>query len=137
MYALAMSEIGDRIKSLRESAGETLAQLGHAAGLSASAVHQWESGATKGLRPLNLLAVADHYRVAIRWLVTGEGTPRVTETRTEFEYQALELFRKLTADGQHAALAHLNWMASQETAGDKPSALDPFPAAKKPKSSRA
>jgi transcriptional regulator with XRE-family HTH domain len=126
-----VSEIGDRIKALRQERGERLGDLGAAAGLSASAVHQWESGTTKGLRPANLVAVADHYNVSIRWLVTGVGPQRVTETRTEFEFQAIELFRKLTEDGQHAALAHLNWMAAQESTDAAPSAIDPFPRIKK------
>jgi transcriptional regulator with XRE-family HTH domain len=132
MYLAAMSEIGERIAALRTAAGETLAQLGRVAGLSASAVHQWESGTTKGLRPSNLVAVADHYNVSIRWLVTGEGQQRVTETRSDFELQALKLFRKLSPDGQHSALAHLNWMLAQEKTDPKPSEINPYPAAKKP-----
>jgi transcriptional regulator with XRE-family HTH domain len=131
MYIQAVSEIGDRIKRLRLERGERLSDLGAAAGLSASAVHQWESGATKGLRPDNLVAVADHYNVSIRWLVTGTGSQRVTETRSEFEYQALELFRKLSEDGQHAALSHLNWMAAQENTDPAPSVIDPYPRSKK------
>lgn len=134
MYLAFVSEIGDRIKALRLERGERLGDLGAAAGLSASAVHQWESGTTKGLRPANLLAVADHYNVAIRWLVSGAGPKRVTETKTDFEYQALDLFRKLTDDGQHAALAHLDWMLSHEKPADPPSAANPFPAAKKARS---
>ena len=131
MYLSAMSDIGHRINALRTERGETLAQLGGSAGLSASAVHQWESGATKGLKPANLLAVADHYNVSIRWLVTGEGQRQVTETRTDFEFQALQLFRELTADGQHAALAHLNWMATHERPGDAASELNPSPRSKR------
>ena len=126
-----MSDIGHRIGALRSERGETLAQLGEAAGLSASAVHQWESGATKGLRPVNLIAVADHYSVSMRWLVTGRGPRSATETQTEFEFQALALFRRLSADGQHAALAHLNWIVSQEQSDTKPSEIDPYPRAKK------
>jgi transcriptional regulator with XRE-family HTH domain len=133
MYLPGMSDIGERIRTLRAARGESLAQLGDSVGLSASAVHQWEAGTTKALRPVNLFAVADHYDVSIRWLVTGEGARQVTETQTDFEHQALRLFRKLTQDGQHAALSHLNWMAAQEQPGaTKPSELDPYPGVKKP-----
>lgn len=134
MYLACVSEIGDRIKALRLAKGERLGDLGAAAGLSASAVHQWESGTTKGLRPANLIAVADHYNVSVRWLVTGDGPQRVTETRTEFEFQALELLRKLTDDGQHAALAHMNWLLSQEKPEAPPSADNPFPRTEKSRS---
>jgi len=133
MYLPGMSEIGERIHALRAARGESLAQLGAAVGLSASAVHQWEAGTTKALRPVNLFAVADHFDVSIRWLVTGSGARQVTETQTDFELQALRLFRKLTQDGQHAALSHLNWMAAQEQPdATKPSEIDPYPNVKKP-----
>jgi transcriptional regulator with XRE-family HTH domain len=126
MYVVDVSDIGVRIRTLREERGETLAALGAAVGLSASAVHQWESGTTKGLRPANLLAVADHYGVAVHWLVNGAGPQRVMQTRTEFEAQALKLFRKLTPDGQHAALSHVNWLLSQERVDDPPSPETPY-----------
>ncbi len=132
VYHICMSDIGDRIRRLRQARGERLTDLGAAAGLSASAVHQWESGTTKGLRPANLIAVADHYNVSIRWLVTGVGPQHLVAARTAFEVQAINLFRKLTPDGQHAALAHLNWMLAQESPRAERSADNPFPNAIQP-----
>jgi hypothetical protein len=55
----------------------------------------------------------------------------VAEIRTEFERQLLDLFRKLSDDGQHAALGHINWMLSQEKTDPTPSVADPYPRAKK------
>lgn len=49
------------------------ADLARAAGVSISAVMQWESNKTKNLKLDNLFKIADALGVEARWLGTGEG----------------------------------------------------------------
>ena len=120
-----MDDIGKRIADLRAESGQTLAAVGKAIGVSGAAVQQWEAGASKNIKLANLAGLAAHFRVSMRWLVSGEGERKVEETQSEFEHQVLALFRQLGADGQHAALAHLNWMVSA-TPAQAPTPANPF-----------
>ena len=56
-----------------EPKGVTVAVLAQACGVTPSAVYQWISGDTKGLKPENLVKTADVLRVHIRWLVFERG----------------------------------------------------------------
>jgi len=120
-----MDDIGKRIADLRSESGQTLAAVGKAIGVSGAAVQQWEAGSSKNIKLANLVGLAAHFRVSMRWLVSGEGERKVEETQSEFEHQVLGLFRQLGADGQHAALAHLNWMVSA-TPAQAPTPANPF-----------
>lgn len=64
--------MAERIKQARLRAGISPKKLAEQVGVSRSAVVQWETGDTKGLRPDNLLAAADALRVSVRWLATGD-----------------------------------------------------------------
>lgn len=82
-----MKTMGERIKEARDELGMGQAELGRLVGVSGAAVSQWESGATKGLKPENLLAVADVLRVELQWLVHGTGKKyrgRVAEIAGEY-----------------------------------------------------
>ena len=63
--------IGQRIREAREERGLTQGDVGKAAGVSASAVSQWESGDVKGLKPENLLAAAKKLNRTVEYLVHG------------------------------------------------------------------
>ncbi|MGH9894062.1 MAG: helix-turn-helix domain-containing protein [bacterium] len=54
-----MSDLGDRIRESREKAPMTQQRLAKLVGVSRASVSQWESGATKSLKPENLLRVAE------------------------------------------------------------------------------
>lgn len=58
----------------------TLADL---VGVSASAVTQWESGSTKGLKPDNLFCVADALHVSPRWLAIGRSDAPLKDALVE------------------------------------------------------
>jgi transcriptional regulator with XRE-family HTH domain len=68
-----MTTFGDRIKSERKALGMTQPQLGAKAGVGKSSVSQWETGLTKTIEGLNLLAICKALRVNEEWLLTGEG----------------------------------------------------------------
>jgi len=83
-YAFAMGSnneqtqtMGERIKTLRESRKLTQEELGKIVGISGASVSQWESGATKGIRPENFLRFCDYFSVDPYWLVFGpSGDPQ-------------------------------------------------------------
>ena len=62
------SLIGERIKSCRKEAGETLSQLGEALGVHKSTVMRWEKGETERIGNAVLTALAEHFRVSALWL---------------------------------------------------------------------
>lgn len=66
-----MENLGDRIKKARESSGISQKELSARLHISRSAVSQWESSESKGLKPENLVAVARILGVSVEWLVTG------------------------------------------------------------------
>jgi transcriptional regulator with XRE-family HTH domain len=74
--SMAPMTMGKRIREAREGAGLSIQQLAKKAGVSRSAVYQWESGDTKGLKPENLFAVAAATGYAARWIGTDKGTKR-------------------------------------------------------------
>ena len=106
-----VEDVGARLLMLRrERPGMSVAALAKAIGVTASALSQWETGATKYIRPQHLLAAAMAFEVSLVWLITGTGPRKTEEAQTETEAKALTAFRKLSAPGQDAALAHLQWM---------------------------
>ena len=73
-----METMGDRIRTLRESRTLSQEDMGKIIGISGAAVSQWESGATKGIRPENFLRFCAYFTVDPYWLVFGaEGDPQV------------------------------------------------------------
>lgn len=68
-----MSTKGERILEARKAAGLTQKKLGEACGVSHAAVQQWESGASKSLRPSNLFAVEKATGHSAYWIETGRG----------------------------------------------------------------
>ncbi len=76
-YAGQMETMGDRIRTLRESRKLSQEDLGKIVGISGAAVSQWESGATKGIRPENFLRFCAYFNVDPYWVVFGaEGDPQ-------------------------------------------------------------
>jgi transcriptional regulator with XRE-family HTH domain len=73
--------LGERIRQLRVLArpirpeGYSIAELAAAVGVTVQSVYQWEKGETKGLKPDNLVAVAEFLGVTVEYLVTGAETP--------------------------------------------------------------
>ena len=88
------TEIGQRIASMRlarklsQTALANQIKLITGETLTSQAVNQWESGATKTMKPANLLACADVLAVSVRWLVTG-----IPGKRSELSAEAAELVK--------------------------------------------
>lgn len=69
----ATTDLGLRIKARRVELGWNQDQLATRAGVTKSAVSQWETGNIKTLQMSRVVKVADALGVEIRWLVTGDG----------------------------------------------------------------
>ena len=98
------SSVGDRIRSLREQAGLTQAELGAEVGTSRAHVAKIETAGDLPGREL-LLAMATYFEVSLDWLAEERGEPRPARAMTESETLLLQAFRKLPPD---EAEAHLN-----------------------------
>lgn len=94
--------LGDRIKTARLAAQKSQQQLGDAAGISRSAVAQWESGETKNIRPGHLFRAARFLGVSPEWLATGRGPQAQVREEPPAEYSR----RVPLADPQSAADPH-------------------------------
>jgi transcriptional regulator with XRE-family HTH domain len=68
-------EIGRRIRQARNAKGLTQKALGKLAGVSESAVSQWESGKIEKIQGPTLRKLARALGVSIDWILDGEGAP--------------------------------------------------------------
>lgn len=66
-----VATLGERIRKRRTALGLSQAELARRVGVKREAVSQWENGASKGLKPENLLKTADVLGTTVRSLVTG------------------------------------------------------------------
>ena len=70
-----MNEVADRIRLIRKTLNLTQQELGKAAGVTKSAVSQWERGSTAPERNA-LLALLRAYGISPDWVITGQGPMR-------------------------------------------------------------
>ena len=75
-----MNKLTDRIRTAREEAGLSQADVAQALRLSRSAVNQWEQGLSKNIRLSHFFALARLLRQDPQWLATGQVFPRARET---------------------------------------------------------
>jgi transcriptional regulator with XRE-family HTH domain len=78
-----METLADRIITRRRELGLQQSHLADIAGVSESAVSQWEKGKTKNLKLEHLFAIADALKVHARWLALGQG-PRFVRSAILF-----------------------------------------------------
>ena len=74
-----MNKLTDRIRTAREEAGLSQADVAKALRLSRSAVNQWEQGLSKNIRLSHFFALARLLRQDPQWLATGQVFPRARE----------------------------------------------------------
>jgi len=95
-----MSQVGKRIKELREARGMTLAELGMRMGVTPQAVSNWENRKNRGLNSSTLLRAAEALDVDPQKLLNTE--PAHPALKRD-ESDLLALYRALPAG--HQALA--------------------------------
>lgn len=108
--------IGERIKSRRTDLSLAVLDVAKHVGVTVQSVYQWESGDTKGLRPANLVAVAECLKTTEKWLATGKGPKDrpVGRLLSPVELELLEHFARLPDDGKSAVMAISRQLAAQQ-----------------------
>ena len=76
--------VGQRIKRLRKELGITQQELSIRVSVTSSAVGQWERGDTKGLKPENLLAVANLFKMPVEYIITGIDSDKTPSLKQSF-----------------------------------------------------
>lgn len=97
-----MKTLAERIVSRREELGLRPVDLAHAAGVSISAVLQWETGSTKNLKNEHLFSIADALNLNPRWLAIGVGSKDASPSREAYRL-ALVQRDKAASDGGRRA----------------------------------
>lgn len=77
-----MNKLADRIRTAREEAGLSQADVAKALRISASAVNQWEQGFCKNIKLEHFFALASLLRQNPQWLATGMVLPYLNRTQT-------------------------------------------------------
>lgn len=138
-----MKTLKERIKSAREDAGLTKAELARRSGVSRSTITQWENGSIKNIEGRHLVKASEALNVREKWLSDGTGHRSKTEKQeapqkakpTEFKVEepaqhysddmaTLMLktinkeFVKLPPESQHAVMQAL-FEEIKKTAGSK------------------
>ena len=74
---------GERFEKLRIEQDKSVSEAAIYIGVSNQAIYQFESGATKGMKPENLLEAARFIGLSVEELVTGE-RPAINQDRTAY-----------------------------------------------------
>ena len=108
--------LGQRIRQAREAAGLTQEQLGRSAGVTRSAISQWETGTVDSVEAATLNRAARALGVSIDWLLSG--APNAVGEGEPLGYLAtlppdlLELWPQLTASQQGQILDQVRALAT-------------------------
>lgn len=101
----------DRLQAAMDAEGLNQADLAKAVGLSRAAINQVVSGATKGMKLHNLVAVARALKVRIEWLATGE-EPMHPEVITAIDREVLRYLHTIPLAKRQNMIAVMRDMAS-------------------------
>ena len=72
-YMKDMRTVGQRVTEVIGEADKSVQEIADIIGVSAAAIYQWQSDATKNIRPENLFPFARAVNVNAEWIATGEG----------------------------------------------------------------
>lgn len=100
--------MANRIKDLRLAKGLTLEQVGNAVGVGKSTVRKWEVGMITNMKRDKIASLAKVLGTTPAYLMGWKEDEKPISPKepllTEGEKKMLELFRKIPADKQSAAL---------------------------------
>lgn len=98
------TDLSIRIKDRRTALHMSQATLGSAAGVTKSAVSQWENGDVHNLKLGTLYSIADKLQVRARWLALGE-LPMERLARDKIPQDAIDLAQRIAKlSGEKRAL---------------------------------
>lgn len=85
-----METMGERIKRVRENRGLDQKAVADIVGVTAAAISQWESGATKGIKPENFLRFCAYFSVdpwAMVFGPEGDPSPKAPDSPRRFRFE--------------------------------------------------
>jgi transcriptional regulator with XRE-family HTH domain len=106
------TQIGARIKEVRQERGWTQDQLAHEVGVSRSAVAQWETGRA-GQITGNLTRIAACLEVGVEYLMHGTDKRGATEVRQGDELALLRLYRECRPEDRQMILRMAGRLATR------------------------
>lgn len=98
LLIMSATTFAARFRAARDAAGLTQSQLAKRAGITRSAISQWETGDVTRVDALPLLACAQTLGVGLEWLLRGEG-PGVGEDAAS--YRADDIPPDMRHDWRH------------------------------------
>ena len=101
----------DRLQAAMDAEGIMQADLARQVGVTRAAINQVLSGASKGLKPENLVAVARALRVRVEWLATGE-EPMRPDIVTPFDREVLRYLHAIPEHQRQNMVAVIRDMAA-------------------------
>jgi transcriptional regulator with XRE-family HTH domain len=104
------SQIGARIKDVRQERGWTQDQLAQAVGVSRSAVAQWETGRA-GQITGNLTRIAASLDVGVEFLMYGSDKRAPSEIRQGDELALVRLYRECAPEDRQMILRMVRRLA--------------------------
>jgi transcriptional regulator with XRE-family HTH domain len=108
--------IGQRIEKRANKLAISAKEIAKACGVSDKAVYQWYNGATKGLKPENLVAVARLLKTTERWLALEDGPEDRPESVDELPpggRAVVEAWAALPSEHQFAMLEAMKELKRQ------------------------
>ena len=118
-----MNDVSDRIRILRKELGLTQHELGKAAGVTKSAVSQWEKGSSIPGRDA-LLSLQNTFRINPDWVITGQGPMRASEGEATAELPAVRVSGQGNVSEAPAQVGRPVPLISWVQAGDWSEAVD-------------
>ncbi len=87
---MIMVDMGERIKSLRESHKMTQEELGAIIGVQKSAVRKYEKGEVQNLKRSSIKKLADHFNVSPSYLMGLSDDPNEPENHNPITYSQMQ-----------------------------------------------
>lgn len=115
--------IGSRVRTLREAAGLTVAELARRIGIRQPSLWLIEDGQTKTLRGSTLMKLAEVLNADPAWISTGRGAPYRMTVAGPDEGELISIYRNLPPDAQKALLGAAKGLIQ---AAPKPTVAAPF-----------
>lgn len=106
------AKFSERIKSLRQAAGETQSELAKKIGLTQAALSLLEKGKYNASKHTS--QIADHYKVNALWLATGEGNKDASSIHSDQE-EMTRMYLSLDDDKRKVLLALVKSMSDKSS----------------------
>lgn len=119
---------GGRIRTLREAAGLSVAELARRIGVRQPSLWELENGLSKSPRSSTLLKLAEVLNASPDWIASGKGAPYRISVSGPDEGELVAIYRSLPKESQAALMVAAKALLD---ASPKPSKASPFKVGKK------